>query len=231
MRVHSMAGKKGGRAGEKADTAGTEPAVDWKRILSGISILVSLIGAFGLLIFAFMINDALDKTESLTLQNIDGLMADLRSMEGALTSAETEISGMNATVSGLQSSLIPLADGLEMTGNSTADIAGAISSLPGIGASIPTSDLTDAAANLKQAGTKLRQTVSGMDIHKQGIADLVDSVDSIKDSLKDQETTLAETRSSLEDVFGLMKIGNILFFIVVLCVFVAIGMNSVAGLM
>jgi hypothetical protein len=224
-----MATTMEGKGREKADTA--KAGLDWKRILLGISLLVSLTGSFALLIFTFMINDALDKTESLCLQNIDGVVNDIRGIEGALTSAETEIGGMNATVSELQSSLLPLADGLEMTGNSTASIAASISSLPGIGANIPTSGLTDAAASLEEAGAKLKQSISGMDIHKQGIADLVEGVDSIKDSLKGQEATLAEARSSLEDVFGLVKIGNFLFFIVVLCVFTANGMNSIAGLL
>lgn len=215
---------------QKEANGGKSAPFDWKTVLYGASIMVSLIGSFGLLIFTFLIYDSLDKTESLALANIDGVQSDLGGVEQSLVSAEAEISSANSTLDDVQSSLVPLSAGLEDTGSSIDSIAAAISGLPVVGSSIPTSGLADASASLKDSGTRLANATSGLEANKATMGGLLAGVETLRASVHDQESTLAQTRSSLEDVFGLMKIASVLFFFVALCVFTTIGMNSVAGL-
>jgi hypothetical protein len=202
----------------------------WKKLLYGASILVALVGSFGLLIFSFMVNDALDRTQSAIVSNIDAVDKDLAGLEAALGSAGVEIGSVNNTLNGLEGSLTPLASGLNKTGASMGAIADSVSLIPGIGSAIQTGPLKDASASLGESAGKLAQAAAGFSAHREGIAALKNAVDGIQGDISDQRSGLAQTRQSIEDVFGLMRIANILFFIVVVCIFGTLAMNSVAGI-
>ena len=62
------------------------------------------------------------------------------------------------------------------------------------------------------------------------MVDLKENLKSVKDSLKDQREALGETKKSVEDIFELAKLANIMFFFVIVSMFVILILNSVAGL-
>jgi len=206
------------------------PLKGWKKILYGASIMIATIGSFTLLIFTFMLNDALDKTQASVLGAVDALQRDIGSIEDALISAESEIDNVNQTVDGLGSSLVPLSGSLVSLGDSVGGMASSISQTPILGVSVDTSGIQSAASSLKDSGVELGKTASGFEGHKQGIADMKAKVSEVRQSVSDQKASLSQTRKSLEDVFGLMKVANLLFFFVVVSMFVMLVINSAAGL-
>ena len=52
----------------------------------------------------------------------------------------------------------------------------------------------------------------------------------MRDGIASQRDTLSQTKQSVEDVFGLMKIANLLFLLVIISMFSILSINSIAGL-
>ncbi|VVC02617.1 Uncharacterised protein [Candidatus Bilamarchaeum dharawalense] len=202
----------------------------WKKLLYFASILVALVGSFILLIVTFMIHDALDKTQSTVLSNVDAVIQDLVSLETALITLESEVSTVNQSLDDLYSAFVPLSDGMNKTGNTLISLADSLSLIPTIGPTIPTASLRETSLSLKDSANKLSETASGLVDHKQGVADIADAIGNIKNDLHTQRENLQQTKKSIADIFGLIKLANILFFVVVLCMFGTFLMNSVAGL-
>ena len=201
-----------------------------KKLLYGASILIAFLGTFGLLIFTFMVNDALDKTQGAITSNIDAVENDLRGLQSVAGGAETELDSVNATLGDLGGSIIPLADGLDSTASSINSISQAASSIPMLGSGM-TGQLASAATSMSDSASKLRLAITGFSSNQKGISDMKDAIGAIKSSISDQLTGLDSTKTSIEDIFGLIKIANILFFIAVVCMFGTLIMNSIAGLM
>jgi chromosome segregation ATPase len=204
----------------------------WKKLLYSASIAISLIGCFVLFVFSLIINDALDKTRSAVLGNIDGLDASMRDVEGALMAAEKELNTTNATLEGLEGAFDPLANSLSSTADALDGTASTISLLelvsPGI--SSYTSDLKDAAGSLRQSAGSLNSSALSFDDHKANLGELKSSISGIRQSVSSQRSTISQTRAALDEVFGLIGIANILFFFVVISMFVVLILDSAAGM-
>jgi methyl-accepting chemotaxis protein len=204
----------------------------WKKLLYSASIGIAFIGCFILLIFTFLINDALDKTRNAVLGNIDGLDSSMRGVESALAAAEKELNTTNSTLEGLEKSFGPLSSSLGSTADALEGTAKTISLLelisPGI--SSYTSDLRDAASSLKTSASSLNSTALSFEDHKTNLGDLKKSMGDIRNSVSSQRKTISETRKTLDDVFGLIRIANILFFFVVISMFVILILDSAAGM-
>ena len=203
----------------------------WKKLLYGSAIFISFGGSLLLLIFTFLINDAMDKTRDLALANVENIGNDLTALEGALESAENELGMLNATITGLQETFTPLENGLRKTGTSIEDMADAISQVPFIGQTVPLADLRNASDSMEEAASGLNETAATLDGHKAGMSELKGRVGGIRQEVANQRATLAQTASSIADVFGLIKIANALFFLVVICMFGMLVIDSAAGML
>jgi septal ring factor EnvC (AmiA/AmiB activator) len=210
---------------------GNGPHAGWKKLLYGASILISFVGSLVLLAFTFLINDALDKTRDLTLTSVEGIQGDLAALDNALAGAEQELNVVNDTLSGLQGAFTPLESGLRKTGDSIESLADAASSIPLIGPTVPTTALKEASGSMKAAAAELGQTAATFDAHKTTMGELQSKVGEIRQTVSAQRTTLAQTATSIEDVFGLIKLANFLFFLVVISMFSMLVINSAAGLL
>lgn len=203
----------------------------WKKLLNAISIAIAILGSFVLLVFSIMINDAVDKTKSTVSSNIDSLYVSLGNIETAFVVAEDELDAANTTVDELQDSIGPLSEGLRSTAGALDGTAETFSLLelvtPGISAY--TSELKGAADSLDESADRLDGSVSTFDEHKDTLGELKESISGIRESVSFQRAALGETKKSMEEVFNLMKIANILFFFVVMSIFLILILRSATG--
>ena len=220
-------GKKGGIEGN-GQNGGLQ---GWKKLLYGASIMVSLGGSFLLLIFTFLINDALDRTQAAVTSNIIDIQNELSALELALFSAEGSLDGLDATMAGLSDSMGPLSAGLASTASSLDGMADSIASIPLIGNIPAVGELRDGGASLKQSAAGLNQTAATFEGQAAQLSDLKSRVGEIRAGVSAQKQTLAGTLKAMDDIFGLIKVANLLFFIVVLCMFLMLVMNSAAGIL
>ncbi len=217
---------------KKKDVVGEDgPHAGWKKLLYGVSIAIALCGSVILIAFTFLLNDAIDKTRDLTLTNVHEVQDDFTALDGALSSAEDELDVVNSTLSGLQGTFTPLESGLRKTGDAIGGMADAISAVPLIGQTVPLGDLKAASASMKDAAAKLNDTSATFEQHKAGMSSLKDKVEGIRQSVSDQRATLDQTATSLADIFGLIKLANFLFFLVVISMFIMLVIDSAAGLL
>jgi len=203
----------------------------WKKLLYGASIMVSLGGSFLLLIFTFLINDAIDRTQAAVTSNILDVQDELSALELALFSAEGSLDGLNATMAGLGDSMGPLAAGLGSTADSLGGMADSIASIPLIGNIPALGELRSGGASLRQSAAGLNLTAATFEGQTAQLSDLKSRVGDIRAGVSAQKQTLAGTLKSMEETFGLVKVANLLFFIVVLCMFLMLVMNSAAGML
>jgi peptidoglycan hydrolase CwlO-like protein len=204
---------------------------DWKKPLRILALVIALVGSFILMIFTFLIHDALDKTEQSMIRNVDGIQATLVDVENTLTGVENELDAAENTVGKLDNSLEPLSEGLNSTADALAEVSDSLAlvSIPGIGINIDTGKLDEAADSLTEASEGLEAT--GFDEHKENILDLKGALAQIKDDITAQRIQLGDTKRTIEEVIGLMKIANVLFFLVVVSMFFMLSLNSVAGML
>lgn len=201
-----------------------------KKLAYGASILIALGGSVLLLIFTFLINDALDRTQALVQQNIADLDRDLLAIQGALEGAESELATANETLAGLGDSLLPLAQGLAETGSSVGGVADAMGSIPLMGQMPQLSGLRSASASLRDSSAKLNATAAIFSRHQENVAGMLAKTGELRASVSMQRATLAQTTAAMREIFGLVKIANLLFFVVVISMFAMLVMNSAAGL-
>ncbi len=206
------------------------PLKDFKKPLRALSLVIAIGGSLILLIFTFMINDALDKTQVSVTSTIDGVSESLSDVENVLVYFEEELDTTNRTIDELEGSFEPLAEGLSSTADALEGMAGTLAafSLPGLSLGGAAAELEGAADSLDEAAAGLEQT--GFDEHKANIADLKGIVDDTKEDIASQRKALDDTKKSVEDIFGLMKMANVMFFLVVISMFVILSINSLAGL-
>ena len=210
---------------------GTDAQAGWKKLLYGASIAIALGGSLVLIVFTFLLNDAIDKTRDLVLANLQDVRNDLTTLGGALSSAEDELGVVNTTMTDLQGSFVPLENGLHKTGDSINELADTASQVPFIGQTVPVTDLRNASASMEDAAAKLNQTAATFEQHKAKMDELRGSVDAIRQSVSAQESALDQSAASIASIFGLVKIANFLFFIVVISMFVMLVIDSAAGLL
>lgn len=203
----------------------------WKKLLNAISIAIAIMGCFVLLVFSFMINDAVDKTKSTVSSNVDSLYASLGNLEAAFVAAEDELDAANTTLDDLKGSIGPLSEGLRSTAGALDGTARTFSLLDVItpGISAYTSELEGAAASLEESAEKLDGSMSTFDEHKDTLGELKGSISGIRQSLSSQRAALGETKESMEEVFNLIKIANVLFFFVVMGIFLILILRSATG--
>lgn len=229
-----MAGKKEG--GERGSAEGEGQArkaapFGWKKALYGASILISFGGSLVLLAFTFLLNDAMDKARDLVLANVQAVQGELESLEGTLAAAEAEVGTVDATLDGLEATLVPLESGLSKTGTSIGGFADTVAMMPLVGGSMPVGDLRNASASMAEAASRLNQTVATFGEHKANMDGLKAGIEDVRLSVAGQKAALAQTGKALGDIFGLMKVANFLFFLVVICMFSMLVINSAAGLL
>ncbi len=205
--------------------------VRWKKPLRALSLVIALGGSFVLMIFTFLIHDALDKTEQSVTKNIEGIQQSLVDVENALTGIESELDAADKTISDLDDSLSPLADGLESTADALSGISSSLGllSISGLSLGIDTGDLDSAADSLKESSTELGST--DFEEHADNILDLKGSISEMKTNIAGQRAELGQTKKTVQEVMGLMKIANVLFFLVVISMFFMLSLNSIAGLL
>ena len=201
----------------------------WKKLLYGASIIIALGGSLILLAFTFLINDAIDQTRGLALTNVQDVQNDLTSLNGALASAENEMDAVNATLGNLQGTFIPLETGLQKTGYSIKELAGSASAVPGVSQAVP--DLDNASVSFLDAAAQLNDTAATFGQHETDVGSLKDELEGIRQSISDQQTTLDQTVTSMNNIFGLVQLANLLFFLVVLGMFMMLIIDSAAGLL
>lgn len=216
---------------EAEEPRGENFLVRWKKPLRALSLVIALGGSLILMIFTFLIHDALDKTEKAITTNIENIQESLVDVEDSLAGVEAELDSANQTITQLEGSLEPLSDGLESAADALSEISGSLSliNIPTLGISIDTGELDEAADSLSDASANLGATDLGE--HEENLFDLKGSVGRIRDGIASQRLELEETKKTIQDVMGLMKIANVLFFLVVVSMFFMLSLNSVAGLL
>ena len=203
---------------------------DWKKVLRGIALLFALAGSVVLLVFTFMINDALDRTEKSVVGNIEGIQGTLLDIENAVDKADQQLNATSRTLQSLEASFTPISEGLDSTGAALAGMSQTLSgiSLLGVNLGAQAAELEDAANSMFEASGSLEDT--NFDEHTENVGELQLSLQSIKDDIRMQRQTLGETKRSVEEVIGLMKIANVLLFFVIISMFIVLMLNSTAGL-
>ena len=218
---------------KKKQDAGSEEnwLVRWKKPLRALSLVIALGGSFVLMVFTFLIHDALDKTEQSVTKNIEGIQQSLVDVENALTGIENELDSAEKTVGDLDDSLSPLSEGLDSAADALSGISDSLGilSIPGVSVGIDTSELDSAADSLKESSSELGST--DFEEHTENILDLKGSISQMKTNIGKQRTELGQTKKAIQEVMGLMKIANVLFFLVVISMFFMLSLNSVAGLL
>jgi len=203
---------------------------DWKKILRGVALVFALAGSLVLLIFTFMINDALDKTEKSVVSNIEGIQGTLMDVENAVEEADQQLNATAQTIDDLSQSFEPIATGLDSTGNALVGVSQTLAgiNLLGVNLGSQAAELEDAANSMFTASDSLGDT--NFDEQAENIGEFQLSLQGIKDDIRMQRQTLDDTKKSVQEVIGLVKIANVLLFFVIISMFIILILDSAAGL-
>jgi len=203
-----------------------------RKPLRGLSLAIGLIGLFVLLIFSFMINDGLDRTEKSILNNLEETRQNLIEIEETLGTLEEGMDSADNAIETLQNSTGPLSEGLRTTGDALEVTAVALSVLDMVGVDIfgATEKFGDAAQSMKSSADELSEAADAFKKQKTTLRTLKQDLARIKQGIASQRETLGETKAAVEDVFSLARLANIFFFFVIASMFVMLMLNSVAGL-
>ncbi len=192
--------------------------------LSGLGILIALV-------LAFVINDALDKMQTSINTNIDGISALLDDTGQTVSSLDSEIGSMNATFADINSSVNSLSEGMNGTGLTMQQFGASISQITIIpGMSQYGAQLTSSGDQIIQGAQQLQQAGSLAD-HWGNLTGLKASVDSINADIANERASLADAKQSISDVIGLVKLANILVFVMFVVMFGVLILNSAAGIL
>ncbi|MBN1170458.1 hypothetical protein JXA56_05505 [Candidatus Micrarchaeota archaeon] len=203
---------------------------NWKKILRSVALVFALAGSFVLLFFTFLINDALDKTRDSVISNINGIQGTLLEMESAVDGADRQLNATAETFDSLEASFLPISEGLESTGNALVGMSQSLAAFKILGMSLSeqANELKDAGNSMFEASENLQET--DFEEHKNNIAGFRVSLQEIKEDISMQRLMLGETKETVENVVGLMKIANVLLFFVIISIFMVGILNSTAGL-
>lgn len=201
-----------------------KPTYVFAMLLSGVGILIALI-------LAFVINDALDKTETAIKANLDGIYKMVADLEGTMATVEGEVGALNTTFDDLNGSMSTLADGIGGTGTTVKQFGATLSqiNIPGFSLAQYGSELSDSGDELLNGSAQLKK-VGALSEHREKLGELETSLSSIKEDLAKQKTQISQTKSSISEVFGLIKLANILVFVMFVVMFGVLILNSAAGI-
>jgi chromosome segregation ATPase len=203
-----------------------------KKPLRVLSLGIALIGLFVLLVFSIMINDAMDKIRDSILSNLETTRQSMIELEEAFGTLEEGLDSAGDAIDSLGGSIDPLSSGLGSAGDALDSIGGSLSllSLLGVDFSGAKAELDEASSSLKDAATELQNTSTTFQEQKSTLSGLKEDLGEIKDGVRGQREAIGQTKKDVEDVFGLVKLANIMFFLVIASMFSILILNSVAGL-
>lgn len=203
-----------------------------KKPTYGISVFFSIGGMMVALVLAFLINDALDKTQNAigsNLQSIDRLLLDVGESASAL---QAEVLSLNTTFDDLNDSVSTLAGGIEGTGKAVKGFGDMVTQLGPLASS-----LSGYSANLTASGDALINGSAGLRKvgelagERKGISDLSSSLEKIENDLNRQRASVSETGDAIVSIIGTMKLANILVFVMFIIMFSVLFLNSAAGIL
>ncbi len=203
---------------------------DIKKILRGLSLGIAVVGSLILLVFTFMINDAIDKLEKTAVSNIEKAQGTLFEFENTLEQVKMELNSTLSTLEALEASVDPISSGLHSTGTALVGMSSTLGAVSFLGIS-----LGEEADQLGSAGYSMLDAAENLDNADFGeqagnFDDISESIDSVKMSITQQRLALAETKQSIQDLISLARIANVLLFFVIISMFTMISLNSAAGL-
>jgi len=203
-----------------------------KKPTYAISVFFSLAGIFVALVLAFVINDALDETQSSINANLDGISAMLTDAENTASTLESEVSALDDTFNGLNGSISSLSEGLGGTGMTLKQFGNTLSqvSIPGLGLSQYGEALSASGDDILNGSARLKQ-VGELAEHRQNLEGLKSSAGSIRADLAGQRAKVAQTKQSISDVIGLIKLADFLVFVMFVTMFGVLILNSAAGIL
>jgi len=203
-----------------------------KRPLRMLSLGIALIGLFVLLVFSIMINDAMDKVRDSILSNLETTRQSMIELEEAFGTLEDGLDSADDAIDSLDESVAPLSSGLESAGDALDSIGGSLSllSLVGVDFSGARGELSQASSSLKDAAAGLQNTSASFEEQKSTLSGLKEDLGQIKDGVRSQREAIGQTERDVEDIFGLAKLANVMFFLVIASMFSILILNSVAGL-
>jgi uncharacterized protein YukE len=202
-----------------------------KKPTYAVGMFLSAVGILIALVLAFVINDALDKMQTSINTNIDGISALLDDTGQTVSSLDSEIGSMNATFADINSSVTSLSEGMNGTGLTMQQFGAAISQITIIpGMSQYGTQLTSSGNQIIQGAGELQQAGS-LAGNWDNLAGLKTSVDSINADIANERASLADAQQSISDVIGLIKLANILVFVMFVVMFFVLMLNSAAGIL
>jgi hypothetical protein len=103
-------------------------------------------------------------------------------------------------------------------------------SIPGLSISQYGTRLSSSGDDILNGSAQLR-ALGDLSQHKENLNVLSAAVGSIHDDLESQKQKVAQTEQSISDVIGLMKLANMLVFVMFLAMFGVLILNSAAGIL
>lgn len=205
-----------------------------KKPLRMLSLLFACVGIFLSLVMAFLINDALGKTETILLKNVDSVYSILLNARDGVAAVESEISTAEKTITDVNSSIVSLSKGVEETSGAISGLGDSVSGL-GVAGLLLGSDLTKqlngSAEYLLNSSISLKKISDSTTSHQKNINDLKSSLTKIKTDIANQAYAIKSTKKELSNIFGLIKIANIVVFVMFTMMFIVLILNSAAGLL
>jgi methyl-accepting chemotaxis protein len=225
----SIKGKNFKRESEKEESTELKQL---KRPTYAIAMFLSFVGIVIALILAFVINDALDKTETAISANFDGIISLMSDVEKSIGAVEGEIVAMNSTFADVDKSVSQLSDGISGTGSTIKGFGNTLSqiSFPGFSLAQYGDNLTASGDDLIEGADELKK-VGQLTEHKDKLGELDAAIKEIRDEIKKQRTKIFQTKKAISDVIGLIKLANILVFVMFMIMFGVLILNSAAGIL
>jgi methyl-accepting chemotaxis protein len=195
------------------------------------SLLLSALGILVALVLAFVINDALDKMQASVNTNMDGIAALLDDTGQTVSVMDAELGSLNTTFDDINASVSSLSAGMNGTGATLKQVGASISQvslIPGLGQY--GTELADSGDQIIAGAAKLGQA-GGLAGHRENLAQLRASVGAIGADLANQRAKVADAKQSISDAIGLIKLANILVFVMFVTMFAVLMLNSAAGIL
>jgi uncharacterized protein YoxC len=217
----------------KNETEKAQPEVDLKKLKKptyAVSAILSLGGMIIALVLAFVINDALDKTQVSIDSNLNSLDSLLNDFESSASSVQAEVLALNETFDHLNQSMSSIAIGINGTGNAVKSFGQTLSGLSLLGASFEgySSNLSSAGDSLVQGADDLAK-VGELTGQREKIGELTSALGNVKQDLRTQRQRISETGDAISTIIDRMKLANILVFIMFIVMFGVLLLNSTAG--
>lgn len=199
-----------------------------KKIINSIALLVGLFGVCLTFIFGFILYGVIDGGEKVTLTQMDHLIVSIQEMEQSIGNIKDETANTEVTLTEFAEALQGFSESMEGIAE-FVEAFEAVSDALGMGVLV--GDMSGTSDSLLETADSLSTLSENFEAHGETIGNLGENMDDLKNNMKQQKENLIVGKSTVEQMFGGLKLSILLLVLILLSMFGVLIMVSVARLL